>query len=123
MESVIDTNVLIASLIKEDVNHENARSKLNGLSRWFIPTIVFHELVWFLKSVKLDLKLALPFLRHEKCIITPVTKEDIDFSIKKARKIPEDYNDLLILSIALRLKKDLVTFDEELKREFERIKS
>ena len=118
MEGVIDTNILVASLIEDDINHKKARKLLEKLEKWYIPTIVFHEFVWFLKANKLNLKLSLPFLYHEKCNLIGIEKKDIDFAIRKASKKPKEYNDFLILSIAFRVKKQLFTFDEELKRNF-----
>ena len=82
MEGIIDTNVLIARLVEDDVNHKKARSILNKLERWYLPTIVAHEFVWFLKSQKLKIELALPFLLHEKSSIIEVKREDITFAIK-----------------------------------------
>lgn len=122
MEGVIDTNILVASLVEEDINHEKARSILNKLERWYIPTIVAHEFVWFLKSQKLRVDLALPFLLHEKSLIVEEKKEDILFAIKKCMEKPFNYNDYLIASVALRLKKQLITFDEELKKQFRKLK-
>lgn len=122
MEGVVDTNILVASLVESDVNHENAKSILNKLEKWYLPTIVVHEFVWFLKSQKLNIKLILPFILHEKSLITEVKREDIIFAVEKYAKKPSNYNDYLVASVALRLKKKLITFDEELEKQFKKLR-
>lgn len=122
MEGVVDTNILVASLVESDINHENAKSILNKLERWYLPTIVVHEFVWFLKSQKLNIGLVLPFLLHEKSLIAEVKREDIIFAVEKCAKKPFNYNDYLVASVALRLKKKLITFDEELERQFKKLR-
>jgi len=118
LEAVVDTNVLIARIIEDDVNHEKAKKLLDKLRKWYLPSIVIHELVWFLKNKNLDLDLALQFILHEKAIYVEIVESDIVFAINESKYNPKDYNDFLILSVAKRLGKQLLTFDEDLKRKY-----
>ena len=120
MEGVVDTNVLISCLIIDDINHQKAKEIMESLERWYLPTIVIHELVWFLKSQKLKIALAIPIIEHSKSLIVPIEKEDILFALKNSAEKPSEYNDFLILGVALRMKKELITFDEELKSNFKK---
>jgi hypothetical protein len=120
VEGVVDTNVLISCLIRDDINHRKAKEIIEGLEKWYLPTIVIHEFVWFLKSQKLKITLAIPFIEHSKSLIIPIEKEDILFALKNSVEKPSEYNDFLILSVALRMKKELITFDEELKNNFKK---
>ena len=114
MEGVVDTNVLISAIIKEDVNHKKAREILKKMERWYIPSIVFHELVWFLKSQKLDPRIAESILINEKTEFVSILEEDVLFSLTNVKNL-RNYNDFLILSVSIRKKKPLVSFDTELK--------
>ena len=121
MEGVVDTNVLVSAIVKEDVNHEKARLILERMEKWYIPGIVFHELVWFFKSQELSPKIAESVLNNEKAEFVPVLEEDVYFSLRNAKNL-RDYNDYLILSISIRKKKMLISFDTELRRNCRRFK-
>ncbi len=121
MEGVIDTNVLVSAIVKEDVNHKKARSILEKMKKWYIPGIVFHEFVWFLKSQNLDPKIAESVLNNEKTEFVPILEEDISFSLRNSKNL-RNYNDYLILSISIRKKRMLVSFDTELRKSCKRFK-
>lgn len=48
--------------------HKEAEAILDSLSKWIIPVIVIHELVWFLKEMKLEDRLndVITYLQHQK---------------------------------------------------------
>ena len=119
MSAVIDTNVLVFDTFEDSQLHEEARDLLDSLEKWTLPSIVFHEYVWFMKGQKLDLDLTrekvTEYLTHTKSSPLPTQLDDILFSIERIRK-HRDYNDLLILSAAKRTGHPLLTFDEGLKR-------
>ena len=116
MEGIVDTNVVISAIIKEDINHQKARMLLlEKFEKWYIPTIVFHEFVWFLKSLKLSAKIAEKILTHQKTEVIPVEEDDIVFSVRNIKSL-KDYNDFLILGVSIRKQVPLITFDEELRK-------
>jgi len=92
---------------------------LDWMEKWHLPSIVFHELVWFFKARKIqlsraDLKVE-EYLTNEKSSFSPCTADDIRFATTRMKDYSE-YNDLVILSVAKRLGLPLFTFDEELKK-------
>lgn len=116
---VVDTNVLIFDTFEDSDFHEEASNGLDSLSKWNLPSIVFHELVWFFKSREIDrsrAKLKIEeFLTNEKTIFFQCTADDVRFSIARMNNY-RNYNDYLILSVARRLELPLYTFDRELKK-------
>jgi uncharacterized protein len=119
LSAVIDTNVLIFDTFEDSEFHKAAASGLDSLEKWHIPTIVFHELVWFFKgraievsrvSVKVD-----EYLRNEKTEFAPCAPDDLRFAASRLRDYHE-YNDLVILSVAKRLGVPLFSFDDDLKK-------
>ena len=53
MRVVIDTNVLVYDTFEDSLYHLEAKNILDSLEKWIIPTIVIHEYVWVLKSLKI----------------------------------------------------------------------
>lgn len=119
MSAVVDTNILIFDTFEDSEFHAEARKLLDSLERWILPSIVFHEYVWFMKGEKLDLGFSqekvTEYLTHAKTTPVPTQVDDILFSIERIEEY-RDYNDFLILSAAKRMGHPLLTFDERLKR-------
>lgn len=119
MSAVVDTNVLIFDTFEDSEYHTEAKKLLDSLERWILPSIVFHEYVWFMKAEKLDLRFSqekvTEYLTHAKTSPVPTQVDDILFSIQRIEEY-RDYNDFLILSAAKRMGHTLLTFDEALKR-------
>jgi hypothetical protein len=119
LSAVVDTNVLIFDTFEDSEFHVEAIKLLDSLKRWILPSIVFHEYVWFMKGEKLDLSFSqekvIEYLTHVKTNMVPIQVDDILFSIQRIKGY-RDYNDFLILSVAKRMGCPLLTFDERLKK-------
>ena len=123
MSAVLDTNILIFDTFEDSALHEEAHSKLDSLERWFIPSIVFHEYVSFMKAEKIELsftkrKLA-EYLMSAKTVYSTIESADILFASQEIGDYRE-YNDLLILSVSKRLSQPLLTYDKSLQETCER---
>jgi len=116
---VIDTNVLIFDTFEDSQFHKEASSGLDSISKWILPTIVFHELMWFFRSREIQLSKARlkieEYLTNEKCQFTHCTADDIRFAVSRLDNY-KNYNDFVILSIAKRLESPIYTFDGDLKK-------
>ena len=122
-----DTNVLIYDTFEDSIYHEEAKNILNSLKEWIIPTIVLHEYVWALKSLKIDVKTVLEkveeYVYHVKTKTVYETQDDVIYSLKTIlhdRLSLLRYNDMVILSIAIRLRAPLATFDKKLRTQAEK---
>ncbi|WP_338602965.1 PIN domain-containing protein [Sulfolobus tengchongensis] len=127
MKAVIDTNVLIFDYVENSEFHKEAEELLDYLEGWVIPAIVIHEFIWFLKRENLDSHIddVKAYIRNEKSEIVGETPEIIldAISILQQRKLSlSHYNDLIILSHAVKNNLPLATFDEGLKSECKRLK-
>ena len=127
MRAVVDTNVLIYDTFEDSIYHEEAKNILNSLKEWIIPTIVLHEYVWALKSLKIDVKTVLEkveeYVYHVKTKTVYETQDDVIYSLKTIlhdRLSLLRYNDMVILSIAIRLRIPLATFDKKLRTQAEK---
>ena len=116
---VVDTNVLIFDTFEDSELHEAATRGLDSAEKWYIPGMAFHEFLWFFKGR--DLKLAdakakvEEYLTNEKSLFAPCTPDDIEFAVGRMKTYHE-YNDLVILSVAERMKLPLFSYDENLKK-------
>jgi uncharacterized protein len=119
LSAVIDTNVLVFDTFEDSESHKAAASGLDSLHEWHIPSMVFHELVWFFKGRAIQVSRVNPkveeYLRNEKTRFSPCTEDDLRFAAGHLKDYHE-YNDLVILSVAKRLGMSLFTFDEGLKK-------
>ena len=119
MGAVIDTNILVFDTFEDSELHAEATTMLDSIDRWHLPSLIFHELIWFFRTRKIRLSQARQtieeYLTNEKTSFSPCTGDDILFAVTRMRHY-EDYNDLVILSVARRLGVGLLTFDEELRR-------
>lgn len=124
MSAVLDTNVLIFDTFEDTQLYEAAHSKLDSLERWFIPSIVFHEYVWFMKAEKIDLDFTrtklVEYLMNAKTSYCTIESADILFASREMTD-HRDYDDFLILSVSRRLGQPLLTYDKSLKKTCERL--
>jgi len=124
VSSVLDTNALVFDTFEDSQLHETARSKLNSLERWYIPSIVFHEYIWFMKAEEIELdftrrKLS-EYLVNAKTHYCPIESTDILFASREMGDYGQ-YNDFLIVSVSRRLDQPLLTFDNDLRKACKRL--
>ena len=113
--AIIDINVIV----EDSQYHKKAEEILDSLNKWVIPTIVIHELVWFLKDMKDRINDVLAYVRNEKAEVVCDSVNNIVDSLEMLirEKLPlADYKDMIILSHAIREKLPLVTFDKKLSK-------
>ncbi len=115
-EAVIDTNVIIAIIIENDVNHKKALELWKNIDKAYISMISIIEFNYFLIKHYLPLTITKELINDEKVNIIPTQKDDIFFSIKSNIKSYDDFNDMIILNISKRINKQLITFDAKLKK-------
>jgi len=119
LSAVIDTNVLIFDTFEDSEFHNAAASGLDSLQRWYISSMVLHELVWFFKGQGIQVSRVgakvEEYLRNEKTDFSTCTADDLRFAVSHLRDY-HDYNDLVILSVAKRLNAPLFSFDDDLKK-------
>lgn len=115
---MIDTNVLVFDTFEDSEFHREASSGLDTLEEWSLPSMVFHELVWFFKGQQIAVSKAnakvKEYLTNEKTTFVPCSADDIMFASSKMKN-PREYNDLVILSAAGRTGLPLFSFDDDLK--------
>jgi predicted nucleic acid-binding protein len=112
-EAVADTSFLRALLLEDEPGHEEAQRIANCVERFIVPSIVLHELVWSTRrshGPALAQSLAAYVLGDEKFSYEPIGVGDVLFALRDPRR----YEDLLVLSAALRLRKPLASFDKGL---------
>ncbi|QGA69113.1 PIN domain-containing protein [Sulfolobus sp. E11-6] len=124
-KAVIDTNIIIYDYIEDSEYHKRAEELLDSLDKWIIPVTVVHELVWFLKGMKLEDKIddLLAYIRNEKAEVVCDYADNVRSAIEivKEEKLPlADYKDIVILSHAIRERLPLITFDRKLSKIAER---
>ncbi|MHC1628551.1 MAG: PIN domain-containing protein [Candidatus Nezhaarchaeales archaeon] len=117
--AVIDTNVLIFDTFMDSEHYREASSLLDSMQEWLIPSLVVHEYVWALRGLRLSFEEArrkiLEYILDPRAVLVPIELGDILFSLREIENF-DKYNDLTILSIALRTVRRLATFDRELRR-------
>jgi len=122
--AVIDTNVLVFDTFEDSEHCEEASSLLDSLEEWFIPSMVVHEYVWALRGLGLSFEKArekvCEYILDPRATLVPVEFSDILFSLEYAKSFDE-YNDLVILSIASRRTGRIATFDQKLRKRAERM--
>jgi len=108
--AVVDTSVLHAYLVEEDVLHPLAAGLLEALKELVAPSIVVHELVWSLRR-RLGPGAAgsrVGWLLAGRLHVEPVVLEDVWFALRDPRR----YEDLLVVAVARRMGLPLATLDE-----------
>jgi len=118
-EVLVDTNVLIFDIFENSEFHKEASNGLDISEKWNVPSIVFHELVWFFRSkhvpiVRANSKIK-EYLTNAKTVFVTCSVDDLLFSISRINNYGI-YDDYVILSIAKRLELPLFTFDNDLKK-------
>ena len=97
---------------------------MGGLDGWVVPGIVVHEYVWALRGLKAQLSFAREmveeYLLSDKTTFSSDSQDDILFATREASSFSR-YNHYLILSHAKRLGASLLTIDEDLKRDAQRV--
>ncbi|MBP1357833.1 MAG: PIN domain-containing protein [Sulfolobus sp.] len=116
MEAVVDTNVIVSIIVEDDIHHEKRPKVWNSLSVAYVPTIVLFEFSYFLLKHKVGLYPLEELIFDEKVKIVESTKDDIYFAMKHNPVTYDDFNDLIILSVARRLGVELITFDKDLEK-------
>jgi predicted nucleic acid-binding protein len=111
--------VLIFDTFEDSELHAKATRGLDSVERWCIPGMAFHEFLWFFKGRGLQLVRAKvkveEYLTNEKSAFAACTLDDIQFAVERMKSYHE-YNDLIILSVAERMKLPLFSFDDSLKK-------
>jgi len=118
MPAVLDTNVLIYDTMEDTSLSAEARRRLDGLDKWYIPAIVMHEFVWFMGGQAVNLSFTrhkvIEYTTHEKAEVVPDDADGILFSVERTKSY-HDYNDHIILAAATRVRAPLLTFDRKLR--------
>jgi len=124
--TIVDTNVLIYDTFEDTTHHKEARSLLDSLPEWNVPSVVIIEFIAFLNKLHIKREDILnklnELINDPKFNLIEVEKEDLLTAlkiVKDERLSPLRINDKIILSISSRRKENLLTFDRQLKREFE----
>ncbi len=109
-------NVLVAVMVVDDTNHGRALQAWRKIGEAYVPAVVVSELAYFLLKHGVGLEPLHVLAADPKVEFVDVTGDDVLFAIQHGDRVrgPDDFNDLLILSAALRLGYPLATFDEEL---------
>jgi hypothetical protein len=87
-KAVIDTNVLIYDYVEDSERHKEAEEILDSLEKWIIPTIVIHEVIWFLKGIGLDSRLddVIAYIQHQKAEIVCDCENNLNKVIEILKK-------------------------------------
>ncbi len=113
-EAVIDTNVIVAIIVENDINHKKAHEIWKKIDKAHIAMISIIEFNYFLIKHSLSLSITKELINDEKVEIASTEKEDIIYAISSKIKGYDDFNDMIILNISRRIGKKLITFDQEL---------
>jgi hypothetical protein len=117
LEAVVDTNFIIAVMFKDHVNNDEAIKEWEKLDKVYLPLISITEIAYFLIKHNIDLNVLNEILSDPKIEIIENSVEDISYALGKKDEIKsyDDFNDFLILSVAIRQNLPLLTFDKKLK--------
>lgn len=124
MRAVVDTNVLIYDTFEDSAFHEKARTLLEELDEWRMPSIVIHEYVWFMKGLGVSVRDVLEKVReyvlHAKSVLIVEERDDAIRSLEaiSSEELPlSRFNDKLILNMAVKDRIPVATFDMKLRRQ------
>ncbi|AAY81257.1 PIN domain-containing protein [Sulfolobus acidocaldarius] len=118
MKILVDTNVLIYDLVENSKFHKEAEDILDRAETWVIPSVVVHELVWFLRANNLErMDYVSAYVESPKAEIVcedfDVLKNAMEIILREKISLSR-YNDPVILSHAILRKLPLSTFDRRL---------
>ena len=123
---IVDTNILIYDTFEDLDKHEEARKILDSMPEWFVPSLVLIEFIAFLNKSGLERRKILDkveeLIRNPKFVLVEVEREDVLKSLENVRKENLSslrINDKIIMQVAKRLGKKLITFDKKLNLQFE----
>jgi predicted nucleic acid-binding protein len=102
---------------------------MEALKEWekvkkaYLPLICLSEIAYFLIKNNVSLEVVNEVLEDPKIEVIPNTIEDIYYAVNNKEMIKnyDDFNDLLILSVAKRINLHLLTFDKKLKVKAEKL--
>lgn len=127
MKAVVDTNVLASAILSDSDSHLKALEVLEGLDEWFLPDIVVYEMVWLLHRLGLTVKVVSSvmkgMLNHRKVKVIDAT-ERVDWALDRLVKEGmslDDFNDKLVLGVALSMKMSVTSFDKGLRKQARRL--
>lgn len=116
--------MLVHAIIEDSPRHGEARSLLEGLDEWVLPSIVLYELVWILRKLGADSakvrEVVEVLLDNPK---TAVVAGSGAYARRAARVLEEEvlgparFNNKIVLAAAIDLGLPLATYDGELRRE------
>lgn len=121
---IVDTNVLIYEAFEDSEHHEEACRIVYSAESIAIPTIVIYEYVWLLTR-----KFKIEFPRVAEKVEQLLSEENIELLCEEFSDIvgalriasedrapPSELNDYVIISIALRHKARIATYDKKLSK-------
>ena len=113
---VVDTSVVHAYLVEDDVHHCEALEVFSCLDEIHLPSIVFHEAIWSLRKRGLDPEHIAALA--ERLYLTPrIILEPPDMAaMVEAARDARRYADRLVVLQARRLGLPLYTFDHRMAR-------
>ena len=116
MRVVVDTNFVVALVVEDDVNHEDAVEKFQVLEKAYLPAIAVAELAYIFIKHKVDLSALEVVLSDPRVEVVEHNYTDYLFAMRNRHLVKryDDFNDMLILATALRLKLKLLKYDKEL---------
>jgi len=122
MRVVVDTNFVIALVVEDDINHEDAVEKFQALEKAYLPAIAVAELAYFFIKHRVDLSVLEVVLSDPRVELVEHKYTDYLFATRNKHLVKsyDDFNDILILATALRLKLKLLTYDKELEKLWEK---
>lgn len=123
MHAVIDTNVLIYDTFEDFELHKNARALLDSLDKWYVPTIVLQEYIWFFKNNGFSLSEAksmlMEYINDPRFRGVEENYNAVMYALnilEKNRLSLSRFNDALILYHAVLRKYPLATFDTRFRK-------
>lgn len=109
-------------MIEDSKEHAKADKALNSLSKWYVPTIVIYELAWFFRSINIPAEkvaeIITSIVKYGKTTIV-CEGDAVEWALHTMLRMNlglGSFNDMVILGIAHRLGKPLLTFNERLRR-------
>ncbi|BBG25203.1 PIN domain-containing protein [Sulfuracidifex tepidarius] len=105
LEAIVDTNLIVAIIFRHHEKHCEALKEWKDIDKAYLPLVCVSEIAYFFIKNSLNLEILNEVLNDPKIEIVQNTNEDVYYTLrnKEAVKGYDDFNDLLILSVAGRL--------------------